>query len=34
MQVSGPQPETPSGSAGSWLYMLELFDIGLVHIDL
>jgi DNA-binding LytR/AlgR family response regulator len=34
MQQACPHVEAPSGSAsGSWLYMLERFDIGLVHID-
>lgn len=33
MQASGIQSEVQSASSGSWLYMLERFDVGLVHID-
>jgi LytTR family transcriptional regulator, CO-responsive transcriptional regulator RcoM len=34
MQQACPHPEAQSAASGSWLYMLERFDIGLVHIDL
>ena len=33
MQPACPQAEAQSASSGSWLYMLERFEIGLVHID-
>ncbi len=33
MQNASAQAEAQSASSGSWLYMLERFDIGLVHID-
>ena len=33
MQPAAPQSEAPPASSGSWLYMLERFEIGLVHID-
>jgi hypothetical protein len=33
MQQACAHAEAPSASSGSWLYMLERFEIGLVHID-
>ena len=33
MQNASAQAEAQSVASGSWLYMLERFDIGLVHID-
>ena len=33
MQQACALSEAPSASSGSWLYMLERFEIGLVHID-
>lgn len=34
MQQACAHSGAQSASSGSWLYMLERFDIGLVHIDL
>jgi hypothetical protein len=33
MQNASAQSEAQSASSGSWLYLLEQFDIGLVHLD-
>lgn len=33
MQQTCPHAEAQPPASGSWLYMLERFDIGLVHID-
>ena len=33
MQNASAQSKAQSASAGSWLYLLERFDIVLVHID-
>jgi hypothetical protein len=33
MQNASAQSEAQSASSGSWLYVLERFGIGFVHID-